>query len=346
MMKQSVMKAARVHEPGKILIEEVPIPEPGPGEVLIKVHRVGLCGTDVGIKNGYVSAKFPVTLGHEFSGTIAALGTRCRGGLKEGEPVTAAGGWGCGKCELCKTGRAVYCRNRASLGRTVAGCMAEFVKVDQGVVYPLPPSVSFDEGQNMLNIACVLRAFKKVPLQLGKTVAVFGPGNAGLIMLQVLKMAGAYEAVMVGTRNFRLEMAKSFGATHAVNVRRESAVETITGWYPDGVDIVAEAAGSTSALQDCFGVLKSGGSMVVFGMFGERMKEFDPSFLYHKEPIIYGSKGGAGSYQEAIQVLEEKRLEIVSMITHRFPLDETAEAFRTFEEKVPDALRIVIEPYS
>jgi len=297
----------------------------------------------VGIKNGYVSAKFPVTLGHEFSGTIAALGTRCRGGLKEGEPVTAAGGWGCGKCGLCKTGRAVYCRNRASLGRTVDGCMAEFVKVDQGVVYPLPPSVSFDEGQNMLNIACVLRAFKKVPLQLGKTVAVFGPGNAGLIMLQVLKMAGAYEAVMVGTRNFRLEMAKRFGATHVVNVKRESVMERIVGWYPDGMDVVAEAAGTSSALQDCFRVLKSGGSLIAFGIFGDTIKDFDPSFLYHKEPVIYGSKGGDGSYQEAVQVLEEKRLQIVPMITHRFPLEETAEAFKTFEEKVPDALRIVIE---
>lgn len=343
-MKHSVMKAARVYELGKILIEEVPIPEPGPGEVLIKVHRVGLCGTDVGIKNGHVSAKFPVTLGHEFSGTIAALGTPGLGGLRQGEPVTAAGGWGCGECEFCKTGRQAYCKNRDSLGRTVDGCMAEFVKVNHRAVYRLPRGVTFDEGQNMLNIACVLRAFKKVPLQLGKTVAVFGPGNAGLIMLQVLKMAGAYEAVMVGTRDFRLEMAKSFGATHVVNVKRESAAETILGWYPDGMDVVVEAAGSTSALQDCFGVLKSGGSMIAFGMFGDRIKEFDPSFLYLKEPIIYGSKGGAGSYQEAVQVLEEKRLEIVPMITHRFPLEETAEAFRTFEEKVPDALRIVIEP--
>ncbi len=342
-MKHSVMKAARVHEPGKILIEEVPIPELGPREVLIKVHRVGLCGTDVGIKNGYVSAKFPVTLGHEFSGTVAALGTPGLGGLTQGEPVTTAGGWGCGECEFCETGRVAYCRNRASLGRTVDGCMAEFVKVNHRVVYRLPPGVSLDEGQNMLNIACVLRAFKKVPLQLGKTVAVFGPGNAGLIMLQVLKMAGAYEAVMVGTRDFRLEMAKRFGATHVVNVKRESAVEAILGWYPDGIDVVAEAAGTTSALQDCFGVLKSGGSLISFGMFGDRIKEFDPSFFYHKEPIIYGSKGGAGSYQEAVQVLEEKRLQIVPMITHRFPLEETAEAFRTFEEKVPDALRIVIE---
>ena len=342
-MGHKVMKAARVHEPGRILIEEVPVPEPGPREVLIKVHRVGLCGTDVGIKNGYVSAKFPVTLGHEFSGTVAALGTPGLGGLTLGEPVTAAGGWGCGECEFCESGRVAHCRSRASLGRTVDGCMAEFVKVNHRVVFRLPPGVSLDEGQNMLNIACVLRAFKKVPLQLGKTVAVFGPGNAGLIMLQVLKMAGAYEAVMVGTRDFRLEMAKGFGATHVVNVKRESAVEAILGWYPDGTDIVAEAAGTASALQDCFRVLKSSGSLIAFGMFGDTLKEFDPSFLYHKEPVIYGSKGGAGSYQEAVQLLEEKRLQIVPMITHRFPLEETAEAFKTFEGKVPDALRILIE---
>lgn len=338
------MKAARVHEPGKIVIEELPIPQLGENDVLIKVHRVGICGTDVGVKNGYITGEFPVTLGHEFSGTIAKPGTPSLGGFKQGDSVTAGGGWGCGKCELCRNGMALYCKNRISLGRTVDGCMAEFVKIDYREVYRLPSNVSFDEGQNILNIACVLRAFKKVPLQVGKTVAVFGPGNAGLIMLQMLKLAGAYQAVMVGTRDFRLEMAKKFGASHVVNVKREDPVKAILGWYPNGVDVVVEAAGTESSLKSCCNVIRPSGVLVVFGIPHEKLKEFDPFFLYEKEPIIYGSKGAAGAHQEAIQLLEEKRLQIVPMITHRFPLEETSEAFKTFEVKIPDALRIVIEP--
>jgi len=237
-----------------------------------------------------------------------------------------------------------FCKNRTSLGRNADGCFAEFVKVDHRAVHRLPANVSLDDAQNLLNIACVVRGFKKVPLQLGNTVVVFGPGNMGLIMLQLLKLAGAYRAIMVGTRDFRLQMAKQFGANHVVNVRREDPVKAILGWYPDGADVVVEATGNGSSFQTCCDVVKAKGAIVSLGIFSDRAKEFDLSFLYLKEPVIYGSKGGDGCHEEAIQLLEEGRLQIAPMITHRFPLERTAEAFKTFEDKVENAMRIVIEP--
>ena len=247
------MKAARVHEPGKIVIEEVPIPKLGENDILIKVHRIGICGTDVGVKNGYITATYPVTLGHEFSGTIAGLGSPSLDGFKEGDPVTAAGGWGCGDCEYCQRGMARFCKRRNALGRTVDGCMAEFVKMDSRIVYGLPPNVSFDEGQNFLNIACVVRAFKKVPLQLGNKVVIFGPGNIGLIMLQVLKLAGTSHVIVVGTRDSRLEMAGKFGATHVVNVTQENPVKAILELFPKGADVVMEANGNPLSFPNCRG---------------------------------------------------------------------------------------------
>lgn len=337
------MKAARIYEPGKIVIEDVPIPELKEKDILIKVHRVGICGTDVSVVHGYAKAELPVTLGHEFSGTIAKVGSSSLTDFKEGEQVISGGGWGCGDCGFCRKGMGLYCKKRFSLGRNVDGCMAEFIKVDYRAVRRIPANVTFDEAQNTVNIACAVRAFKKVPLQLGKTVAVFGPGNAGLIMLQLLKMAGAYQAVMVGTRDFRLRMARNFGASHVVNVKEQDPVGAILEWFPDGVDVVVEASGNAGALQSCFDVVKPSGAVVVFGIFSDRIKNFDPSFLYYKEPVIYGSKGAAGAFEEALNLLADKRLEILPMITHRFPLSETAAAFKVFEDKVPDALRIVIE---
>jgi threonine dehydrogenase-like Zn-dependent dehydrogenase len=337
------MKAARVYEPGKIVIEDVPVPELKEKDILIKVYRVGICGTDVGVVHGYVKAKLPVTLGHEFSGTIAEVGKDLCSDFKKGEPVASDGGWGCGECDFCRKGMGLFCKSRFSLGRNVDGCMAEYIKVDYRAVHRIPANVTFDEAQNIVNIACAVRAFKKAPLQLGKTVAVFGPGNAGLIMLQLLKMAGAYQAVMVGTRDFRLQMARNFGASHVVNVKEQDPVATILKWFPDGVDLVVEASGNAGALQSCFDVVKPCGAVVVFGIFSDRIKEFDPSFLYYKEPVIYGSKGAAGSYEDALKLLMDKRLKILPMITHRFALAETAAAFKVFEDKVPDALRIVIE---
>jgi len=338
------MKAARVHEPGRIMIEEVSAPPLGEKDVLIKVHRVGICGTDVGVYRGHVPAKLPVTLGHEFSGTIARLGSPSLGGFREGDPVTACGGWGCGNCELCQKGMGLFCKHRVSLGRTADGCLAELVKVDYRAVYRLPPNVSLEEGQNFVNVACAVRGFKKIPLPLGNTVAVFGPGNLGLIMLQLLKFAGTPQAVMVGTRDFRLEMAKTFGATHVVNGKREDPTKAILGWYPDGVDVVIEATGNASCFQSCCDVMKAKGTLVSFGIFAEKVKQFDPSFLYYKEPVIYGSKGGEGGFEEALHLLEEKRLNITPMITHRFPLEETAKGFKTFEDKNENSLRILVEP--
>jgi len=337
------MKAARVHEPGKIVIEDVPIPELKEKDILIAVHRAGICGTDVGVVDGHVSAKYPVTLGHEFSGTIAGLGSPSLTDFREGDRVISGGGWGCGECEFCRQGRGLYCKSRFSLGRNTDGCMAEFVKVDYRVVQKIPANVSFDEAQNAVNIACALRAVSKIDLRKVKTAAVFGPGNAGLIILQLLKMGGVDQVIMVGTRDFRLEMAKSFGSANPVNVRREDPVEAILKRFPDGVDAVFESSGTAKALESAFSVIKSNGSIVVFGIIAEKIKEFDPSFLYYKEPIIYGSKGSSGDYAETVTLLAEKKLKILPMITHRFGLDETAKAFKVFEDKVSDALRIVID---
>ena len=338
------MKAARVHEAGKIVIEEVPVPVLRETDVLIQVHRTGICGTDVGVLHGYIPAKLPVTLGHEFSGTIAKLGKPGLGGLREGNAVAASGGWGCGVCELCQKGLDPFCKERVSLGRNTDGCMAEFVKVDYRVVYPLPSNVSLDEGQNLVNLACVVRGAQKIQSFFGKTVAVFGPGNMGLLMLQLARMAGALQTVMVGTRDFRLELAKRFGANHVVNLRRGNPVQRILEWYPGGVDIVAEATGIASSLPDCFEVLKGQGALVSLGIFSGKIKDFDPSFLYYKEPTIYGSKGAHGAYGMALELLGAKKFEILPMITHRFPLEETAKGFKTFEDKVENALRILIQP--
>jgi len=338
------MKAARVHQSGKIVIDEVPLPQLGKEDVLIKVHRAGICGTDVGVLHGYVPAKFPVTMGHEFSGTIAKMGSPSLGGFKEGESVSTAGGWGCGDCEFCRQGMARFCWNRRALGRTVDGCMAEFAKVDSRVVFRLPPNVSFDEGQNFLNIACVVRAFKKVSLQSGDKAVIFGPGNMGLIMLQVLKLAGVSQVIVAGTRDSRLEMAKKFGATHVVNVTQENPVRAILALFPDGADVVVEATGKPLAFSNACDVVTAGGALVSIGIFSEKVKELDLSFLYRKEATIYGTTGGEEGYEEALQLLGERRLEIAPMITHRFSLEDTAEGFKTFEDKAANALRIIIEP--
>ncbi len=337
------MKAARVHEPGKIVVEDVPIPPLGEKDVLIKIHRVGLCGTDAGVYHGYVPSKLPVTLGHEFSGTIVQLGSPSLGGFKEGDPVSAVGGWSCGTCEFCLRALPQHCKTRNALGRVQDGCIAEYLRMNARAVYRLPSNVSFDEGQNFLNIANVVRAYKKVPLQIGKQVVIFGAGNIGLILLQVLKAAGAYQVVVADAIDFRLELAKKLGAGHVVNVLQGDPVKKILEVFPKGADVVYEATGNPAAFQSACSLVREVGALVIIGMYSKKVKELDLSFIYEKEPIIYGSKGGEEGYQEALRLLEEKKLNITSMITHRFPIGETAKAFQTFDQKDEKTLRILIE---
>lgn len=222
--------------------------------------------------------------------------------------------------------------------------MAEYVKVDYRVVHRLPPQVTFDEAQNFVNIACVLRGIQKLPLPLGHTAVIFGPGNMGYIALQVLRLAGLSQAVMVGRRDFRLEMAQKLGAIHLVNETREDPVSAILRVYPQGVDIAIEAAGNASCFASCGQVVKSKGTILSYGIFSEKIKELDLSFLYNKEPVILGSKGGEGGYQLALSLLEEKKLQLLPMITHRFPLAEAARGIQALEDRNINALRVLIEP--
>jgi threonine dehydrogenase-like Zn-dependent dehydrogenase len=338
------MKAARIHELGKIVVEEVPTPEPAPDEVLIRVHCTGICGTDVGVKNGLIPSRLPVTLGHEFSGTVQKLGTPGLGGFSIGDRVTARSTWPCGTCTLCRQGKSHLCRQKLDLGSTSDGSFAEFVTVNHKIVYPISPNVSFDEAQNFLNLACVVRAFKKVPAPMGKIVAVMGAGNTGLLFLQLMKLAGAHRCIMIGSRSFRLQLAERFGADQALDFRRSNPEQSILDMYPDGMDLVAEVTGNPNALVSCGKLVRDGGIILIMGIFGRPIEQLDPSFLYYKEPVVYGSKGAAGAEIEALRLLEDKRVEVTPMITHRFPLDEIGEAFRLFEVKAENALRIVIEP--
>jgi threonine dehydrogenase-like Zn-dependent dehydrogenase len=166
----------------------------------------------------------------------------------------------------------------------------------------------------------------------------------GLLMLQMLKAAGASQVIVTDTIPFRLQLAKNFGAGHAINVTEGDPVQRIRDLLPTGADVVVEATGNPSAFQSACDVLKEGGALVVIGMFSKKVKEVDLSFLYYKEPIIYGSKGGEEGYEEALQLLEDKKLQVTPMITHRFPLEETAKGFGVFEDKNANALRILIEP--
>jgi L-iditol 2-dehydrogenase len=340
------MKAAVLYEPNYLKIEEVERPSIGKDEVLIQVKKAGICGTDIAVFIGeHQPVELPRVLGHEYSGVIAHVGSEVSG-LSEGDGVVSEASWGCGSCSSCLAGRPDKCQKRQALGRTVDGVFAEFVRVPAGIVHKLPEGVSHEEGQLVVNLACSVRAVRRSQIVLGDHVLIIGSGQAALLILQVSKLNGAGRVTMVGgERQRRLELAKELGADEVIQARSEEGQRRMEALARDGaVDVVIEASGSPNQLERAMQVVKQGGKVLVFSIFTEDVKSLNGNLLYHKELNLRGSRGGAGGYVAALDLLQNKRVRIQPMISHDFPLENVDEGIRAMLERDPSVVRITVTP--
>lgn len=338
------MKAARLHQTRRIVVEEVPLPRPGPGEVLIGVRSVGICGTDLSVYRGDLPVPHPLVLGHEFAGIVAGVGPGVEG-LKEGERVVAEASWGCGHCYYCAKGQSLHCLRKSSLGRTVDGAFAEFIKVPAQIVYRVSRQVPFDEGQATPTIASAIRGLDRTDMPPGAAVVILGPGHAGLLLLQLCKLRGAGTVIVAGTRELRLGLASKLGADAVVNTRTQNLREIVMGLTSGmGVDLAIEAAGVPATMRQAMSLTAPGGKVLFFGIFETPVDGFEAPSMYSKELTLVGSKGGFGAYPTTVQLLEERKLQIKPLLTHFVPLEGLAEALEMMDRKAPDTLRVVVKP--
>jgi threonine dehydrogenase-like Zn-dependent dehydrogenase len=340
------MKAAVLYEPKYLKIEEIERPSVGKDEVLIQVKKAGICGTDIGVFKGeHQPVELPRILGHEYSGVIAQLGSKVQG-LSEEDRVVSEASWGCGSCSYCLAGRPDKCQKRRALGRTVDGAFAEFVRVPASIVHKLPEGVSHEEGQLVVNLACTIRAVRRSQIVFGDHVVIIGSGQAALLLLQVTKLSGAGRVTMVGgERQRRLELAAELGADEVIQARSEEGQQRMEALAKDGaVDTVIEASGSPNQLERSMQLVKQGGKVVIFSIFSEKVKPLDANLLYHKELNLCGSRGGAGCYGVALDLLQKKRVRIKPMISHDFPLENVDEGMRAMLERDPSVVRITVTP--
>ncbi|MGB9867966.1 MAG: zinc-dependent alcohol dehydrogenase [Bacillota bacterium] len=337
------MKAAVLYGPRRLSVEEVSTPDLDPGEVLIKVEAAGICGTDVQIYDGSISAHFPVIPGHEFAGVIASSQGK---GLAVGTRVFAQGSWGCGICEWCKSGMQARCSQRKMLGKSVDGAFAQYVKVPASVVYPLAQGVEPEDAQSLVTLACGVHAVRRASARFGSGAVVVGSGHAALLLLQVMRIAG-YDriAVVGGSRETRLELARRLGADLAVSSRSADFKTELARLFPKGADVVFETSGSVKGLELSLDIVKVGGTVVVFSIYPDRAEQFPVSVFYDKEVTVIGSKGAGGAYLEAMRLLEQRRVSVKPLVTHVLPLDRVNEGFELMSSRSADAIRIVIVPW-
>lgn len=341
------MKAALYYGPGDIRIEDLPTPEPGPGEILLRVLSCGLCGTDIA-KYRHRLVQPPAVLGHEVAGEVAAVGPRVRE-LKPGDRIIALHHIPCFDCAACRHGNFSMCPswkpNQLSPGGFAEYVLVGAPSVEHGV-HHLPARLDSDSATLVEPLACCLRAFKRSPIMDGDTVAIVGAGTAGLLHVQLARFYRAGKIVSIDPIPQRLEKALALGADVIVDAGREDVVRAVRKATGDaGADLVITAVGKAEVVERALGMTREGGRVNVFAECPPNSRiSIDPNLMYHREVTLLGTYSSSPfEFASALSLIESGSIEARELISHRMPLERLDEAIE-MALRGKDCLKIVIKP--
>ena len=340
------MRAAVLYNIRDLRLEDVSTPEFSTDEVLIKVNATGVCGTDIHIYRGEWKTSMPIILGHEFSGVIVETGRDVKN-LKIGDPVVAEPNILCGSCYFCRMSeRNYFCENLKATGVTINGAFAEYVKTKAENVYKVTEGFNLDEAALIEPLACCVRGIDQAKVRTGDTVAIVGAGPIGLILLQLVKLAGASMVIQTDMEDARLKLARNLGADHTINVAEEDPVEAVkrlTGGY--GVDVAIEAVGSPKAITQAMKATRRGGRLNIFGVLPEdAVWGGKPFELYEKELTITTSYRSPFTFQRAVKIALSGKVKLKPLISHIFRLEEIHRAFEVAEKRLEGAVKVLVKP--
>jgi 2-desacetyl-2-hydroxyethyl bacteriochlorophyllide A dehydrogenase len=348
----TTMSAAVLHDADDMRVEEWPVPEPGLGEVLLKVNVASICGTDLKVLHrilqGQPASEF--IMGHEYAGTVAALGP----GVSEfqiGDRVAVEVHKGCDRCENCIKGWYTSCLNYGDLakghrakGLTCDGGFAEYAVNHINTLYRLPDNLTFEQACMVTTAASPLWAIDLMGGYVaGETVLVLGPGPIGLIAVQLCKALGAERVILSGTRDSRLEIGKQHGADFTINVRNENLADRVREiTQGKGADSVLECAGGPTSMQEALENVKRGGRIGVVAWYTGPV-QMDMNLAVRSNVRIYAARGEGGmNCGRSLALMSAGKIAADPIITHHFTLDQIHEAFRTYVERIDNALKVVI----
>jgi 2-desacetyl-2-hydroxyethyl bacteriochlorophyllide A dehydrogenase len=337
-----VMKALVYHGKRDLRLEEVGEPQCEEGHAIVRVSFCGICGSDLTIYEGkHVRAKPPLILGHEFSGTIVEMRGKERPDLKVGDRVTVEPTFSCGTCDLCRSGSPHICLKKGLYGVDAHGGFAQFVKVSLRGLHRLDDAVSFEEGAMVEPLAVALRGVAISRLSVGETAVVLGGGPIGLLTAQVARAAGAAEVVLIEPIPFRRKMAEEMGFSvlDTEGVTRERVLERTGG---KEIDVVFDAAGAPSAALLGTNLVRRTGRIVIVAVYKD-LVPYDLITLGYGEIQVLGSCIYTfKDFAKAHFLVEKRRVNLHPLVTHRFPLSQALEGFKTLLES-RNAQKVLIQ---
>ena len=342
------MRAAVLHEARDLRLEDVPEPEVGAREVRVAIKKVGICGSDVHYwrtgRIGDFVVEAPMILGHEVAGVVAEVGNGVTS-LKVGDRVALEPGVPCRRCEWCKTGRYNLCPAVVFMATPpVDGALSDFFVTPEDFAYKLPENVSLEAGALVEPLSVGIHACRRAGLELGQSVFIAGAGAIGIASLLAAKASGASEIFMSDIKDFRLELAKTLGATEVFNAKDADAGERIAELTNGrGVDVAIECAGAEQTLTDCLNSAKRGGVIVVVGLGDQDRYSLPLVNLAVKELDIKGIFRYVYTYPAALNALASGKIDVEGMITHHFPFDDLLTGFEYAEKGTDGAVKVMVD---
>jgi threonine dehydrogenase-like Zn-dependent dehydrogenase len=337
------MRAAFCREPGKIAVEEAPVPTPGPGEVLLKVSRCGICGSDLHWYHGGIPIPH-VCPGHEICAHVAEVGAGVKG-VKPGDRVAVEGIRTCGVCAYCRSSDYELCRNVGMIGMTVPGGFADYLLNTERHLFAVPKEVDDETAQLTEPLAVSVHALRLANLEMGQRVLVLGAGTIGLTAIAAARAGGAGEIFATARRPQQRAAALALGATRVFD---PNDGELVSACFESPIDVVVETVGDPKqTLGDAVTCVRPGGTIAILGVFMQ-MPELNALFLMMKEARIvgslcYGRRDGRADFEIALDILRRDGEQMRRhMITHRYPLDEIASGFHAANDKTSGSIKVSI----
>jgi len=347
----ATMKAVRMVKPLDLRLMDVEIPEIGPHDVLCRVVRAGMCGTDYAIYSGEFSfvksgdVPFPMTLGHEWSGVVAKTGSDVMY-FSPGDRVVGDTAVACGHCHECLVGQYGLCKHCRAVGtiRAWDGAYAQYILMPERHLMHLPANVDFDNGAFVEPAATALLAVKRAEVGISDTVLVIGSGPIGIAAAKLAKLCGAAKVAIAARKDYKLKAAMDLGVDGAINTTRMSLKDGIKEQFGEwGVDKIVEASGSTAMFAEALKVINTSGAMSVVAFYEKTLEHFDIDRMVFGDVRIIPSAGSLGMYRPILRLMERGILDLRPLITARYRLGDVPQAMKDMKGKNETRIKMMIE---
>ena len=343
------MNALLLSEYKHLEIATIPVPAPGPLDVLVQVAACGICGSDVHGYDGASGRRIPpLVMGHEASGIVAALGSEVIG-FSVGDRVTFDSTVSCGVCAFCRDGEINLCDNRQVIGVSCgdysrAGAFAEYVTVPARIVYKLPEGLSFAEAAMLEAVSVALHAVAVSKLEGGETALVIGAGMIGLLTLQAARVAGCSRIFVADIDATRLKLAAELGADETIQASGAELIQEVLRLTEGrGVDVVLEAVGRNETVAAAIDCVRKGGTVTLIGNITPQVN-LPLQKVVSRQIRLQGSCASSGEYPQAMQLMADGKIRVSPLITAIAPLSDGPSWFDRLHSGEPNLMKIVLDP--